>query len=82
MPKKTLIELAKEYDFETEQEYYDYIEQTAINGQPQQVRKLFNQMLFLNKAIFLDNNMSIWNESVDYLKSCAVCYIINNDINL
>ena len=47
--------LAKEYEFEHENEYYDYIVVSLINGQRQQVRDLFNQMHNDDKQYFLNN---------------------------
>lgn len=42
--KKLLINLAKDLDFETEMEYFDYIIDSMYNGQPQQVKRLYNDM--------------------------------------
>ena len=53
--KKRVETLAKEYDFEFEHEYYDYIVESLINGQRQQVRDLFNQMHNDDKQYFLNN---------------------------
>jgi len=53
--KKRAETLAKEYDFEFENEYYDYIVVSLINGQRQQVRELFNQMHNDDKQYFLNN---------------------------
>jgi len=53
--KKRAETLAKEYDFEFEHEYYDYIVVSLINGQRQQVRDLFNQMHNDDKQYFLNN---------------------------
>jgi len=47
--------LAKEYEFKHEYEYYDYIVDSLINGQRQQVRDLFNQMHNDDKQYFLNN---------------------------
>lgn len=53
--KKRAETLAKEYEFEFEHEYYDYIVESLINGQRQQVRNLFNQMHNDDKQYFLNN---------------------------
>jgi ferritin-like protein len=51
---KKLITLAKELEFETTDQYYYYILETKINGQSQQVRKLFNEMKKDDKLHFLN----------------------------
>ncbi len=59
MAKKKLITLAKELDFTTEQEYFDYMIDTHINGQFTQCRNLFNEMSRTNQKefiIYLDNS--------------------------
>ena len=53
--KKRVESLAKEYDFDFVNEYYDYIVVSLINGQRQQVRDLFNQMHNDDKQYFLNN---------------------------
>lgn len=42
--KKYAEDLAKEYDFESENDYFNYIVESLVNGQRQQVRSLFNRM--------------------------------------
>ena len=42
--KKKLITLAKELDFSTESEYFDYLIDSHINGNFSQCRKLFAEM--------------------------------------
>lgn len=42
--KKKLITLAKELDFQTEDQYFDYCISSHINGNRDQCRKLFNDM--------------------------------------
>jgi len=44
MAKKKLITLAKELDFTTEHEYFDYIIESEINGQMSQVKELIQDM--------------------------------------
>jgi ABC-type metal ion transport system substrate-binding protein len=42
--KKSILELAKELDFTTEQEYFEYIIDSEINGQRQQVKRLIKAL--------------------------------------
>jgi len=53
--KKKLITLAKELDFNTEVEYFNYIVDSYINGQKQQVNELFNDMRKDDKRDFLEH---------------------------
>lgn len=48
MGRKKAITLAKELDFETEEQYFDYILDSEINGQRQQVRSLISDMRFMD----------------------------------
>jgi len=48
-------DLAKELNFQTESEYFEYIIESLINGQRQQVRALFNNMHSSDKEKFLIN---------------------------
>ena len=52
--KKKLINLAKELDFETEYDYYNYIIDSSINGQPQQVKQLYNDMSRKDRDYFIN----------------------------
>lgn len=54
MNKKHLITLAIEHDFKTEVEYFDYIIESEINGQNQQVKSLYNAMKPSDKQKFLN----------------------------
>lgn len=56
--KKYAETLAREYDFETKEQYFDYIVESLINGNRDQVRGLFNQMKKSDQHEFL----------IDYLK--------------
>lgn len=48
--------LAKEYELGTEaRDFYTYIVDSLINGQPQQVKKLFNEMHKDDQRNFLIN---------------------------
>ena len=53
MPHPTLLELAISYDFSTEQEYFNYIIDSEINGQPQQVLSLYQEMQQNDKNLFI-----------------------------
>jgi hypothetical protein len=52
--KKKLINLAKQLEFKSETEYFDYIILSSINGQSQQVRNLYNDMRITDRKDFLD----------------------------
>jgi hypothetical protein len=52
--KKSLKTLAKELDFNTGIEYYDYMIDSHINGQPQQCKELFAAMKREDKAGFIN----------------------------
>lgn len=41
---KAMIKLANSYDFDNIHDYFDYIVESFINGQPQQAKKLFLAM--------------------------------------
>lgn len=59
MAKKKLITLAKELDFTTEYEYFNYMIDTHINGQFTQCRNLFNAMSRANQKefiVYIDNS--------------------------
>lgn len=59
--------LAREYELGNEDyNFYDYIIESLINGQRQQVRDLFNKMHKDNKKDFLINYLD---ESIGYHKS-------------
>ena len=54
MRKKEAQTLAKEYELGTEEtDFFNYILESLINGQRQQVRDLFNMMKPHNKRTFL-----------------------------
>lgn len=63
--KKKLITLAKELDFKTEHEYYDYMIETHINGQFTQCRNLFDAMKKEDQKSFLVYTRSNIDESRD-----------------
>jgi hypothetical protein len=51
--RRQLINLAKELDFESQHEYYDYIIDSMTNGQRQQARNLYRDLLKDDKERFL-----------------------------
>ena len=67
--------LAKEYDFETEEEYFQYIVNSLINGQRQQVRELFLKMKKADKETFLNEYLeedSSYHTSTRKICICAL----------
>ncbi len=48
MGRKKAITLAKELEFETEEQYVYYILESEVNGQRQQVRSLVSDMRFMD----------------------------------
>ena len=65
--RKLAATLAKEYDWESEQDYFNYIVESLINGQRQQCKDLFNKMKRSDQDNFLINYLD---ESVGIEKSC------------
>lgn len=59
--KKYAIDLAKEYDFSNENEYFQYIVDSLVNGNRQQVRDLFNQMKPEDQEEFLTTYLDVKN---------------------
>jgi len=57
--KKYAEDLAKEYDWEVASEYYDYIIESLVNGQRQQVKKLFNRMKPEDQNEFLTTYLDV-----------------------
>ena len=55
--KKHAATLAREYDFESAGDYYNYIVESLRNGNRQQVRDLFNAMKTDDKHDFLINHL-------------------------
>ena len=53
MQKKEVLTLAEELDFTEEFEYFDYIIESLINGQRQQVRDLYAAMKIGGQLQFL-----------------------------
>tara|TARA_R110000850_G_scaffold3473_2_gene16773 strand:- start:3031 stop:3258 length:228 start_codon:yes stop_codon:yes gene_type:complete len=60
--RKKASTLAKEYEFNTKEEYFNYIVETLINGQRQQVRDLFNAMRREDQNEFLIDYLDIENQ--------------------
>lgn len=55
MRTEKIENLVKDYEFETKEEYFNYIVESLVNGQRQQVKDLFNQMKKQDKKDFLLN---------------------------
>jgi nucleoid-associated protein YejK len=53
MKKRYAEDLAKDYDFETKEEYCQYIVDNLINGNRSSVKELFNQMKGEDQEYFL-----------------------------
>ena len=53
-------DLAEEYDFNSKEQYFEYIVDSLINGNRSQVRELFNQMHADDKEYFLENWLKSW----------------------
>lgn len=53
MKTKYAETLAKEYDFESETDYYDYIIESVSNGQRTQAKSLFKKMKNYDRERFL-----------------------------
>ena len=52
-------DLAKDYDFQTESEYFDYIIESMVNGQRQQVKELFSNMHPSDQSRFLIDHLDV-----------------------
>lgn len=61
--KKYAEELAKDYELEEENEYgfFQYIVESLINGNPQQVKNLFNEIHKESQQDFLINFLDVKN---------------------
>ncbi len=55
MKTKDAEDLARDYEFEYDYEYFNYIVESLIKGQRQQVRNLFNAMSDHSKQEFLND---------------------------
>jgi nucleoid-associated protein YejK len=62
--------LALEHDFETAEEYYDYIELSLSNGNRQQVLNLFEELDKNAKKEFMDYSKTMrYDETREYIIS-------------
>jgi len=70
---KTLLELAQELDFEQEHEYTNYIIESLINGQKQQVKDLFNAIRPDEINTFQRDLLTLGSEkyTIEVLKVCG-----------
>ena len=58
MKKQFAEDLAKEYDFNTKEEYFNYIVSSLINGNRSQVKTLFLQMEASDQKEFLNDYLT------------------------
>jgi len=67
MARKKLLTLAKELDFNTEIEFFDYCIDSHINGNFTQCKDLFNSMKKEDKKLFLNylNGQSQYNGKLE-----------------
>lgn len=70
--KKYAEDLAKDYDFNTREEYFNYIVESLINGQRNQVRNLFNKMHKDDQQHFLLNFLEIGNGYHESTKNICI----------
>jgi len=61
--KKTLLKLAQYHDFEQDFEYFDYIVDSWINGQKQQVLSLYKDMQEGDRNDFVTNHLNETNQT-------------------
>ena len=64
MGRKKLITLAKEFDFDKDYEYYEYIIDSWINGQKQQVISLYKDMKPEDRQYFIMDYITILNDEL------------------
>ncbi len=69
--KDHLLDLAKGLDFDSEIQYFDYIVGSLINGQRQQVKKLFAAMLIEDQKEFLFEYID--NDSLNQNEVYIIC---------
>lgn len=74
--KKYAIDLAKEYDFSNENEYFQYIVDSLINGNRQQVRDLFNQMKPEDQEEFLTTYLDVQNGYQKSVLNICICELV------
>jgi hypothetical protein len=67
---KLLKTLCKELELENENQYFEYIFETLINGQRGQVRELFNDMRKDDKRIFLNDHLGFTPEENELRTIC------------
>ena len=75
--KKTAETLAKEYDFNTKEDYFNYIVDSLINGQRQQMRNLFNQMNPYDQKEFLVDYLDHDNGYQTSCKNMLISELLN-----
>lgn len=56
----------KDYDFNTLEDYFNYIVESKINGQPQQAKELYNNLSLKQKDEFRDWYCAIFESYAEY----------------
>lgn len=56
----------KDYDFNTLEDYFNYIVESKINGQPQQAKELYNNLSLKQKDEFRDWYCAIFESYTEY----------------
>ena len=64
-------DLLEEYEFETADEYYEYIIDSKLNGQNQQVREFFGYLSEDNQSWFLNDYLD--NDNTTHQKVKRIC---------
>lgn len=69
--KKNLLTLARDHDFNTIEEFLNYIIESYINGNKYQVKTLFNDMKKEDQENFLNNWLKVGEHFHELVK--AIC---------
>ena len=78
MRRKYAEDLAKDYEFNSKDEFYNYIVDSLINGQRTQVRNLFNQMKPYSKKEFLNDFLTDDNSFHTSTRKLCIDTLIND----
>lgn len=78
-PEKTVLELAKELDFNFDYEYFDYISDSITNGQKKQAKKLWKDLSSEDKKNALEYYRNTYTEH-GYLRLLE--FIVNYQVQL
>ena len=74
--QKTILELAKELDFNSEIDYFNYIIESFVNGNKQQCIKLFNKLDRNNKVYFMTQFLDEESETDKRVKEILIIELI------